>query len=404
MSKIKVGIFHSHPVDHEVPLFRALSNQAQIDLTVFYFSDYGANKSINTFGLKNIPYGNSPLEGYSYRFLKNYGSGENWKTWSFINPEIFKIISRDNLDVVVLYGYAYISTWMVIAAASFNKVPILFRGEGESILTRSGWKLSLRNFILPKLYNRFNGFLGLGRANEKHYQSNGVSYDRITRVPQSIDQSFVQLQPDQSNTMRVRRKYGFDEETILFVYVHKHRAEKRPMDVIKAFCEQDPNLNTGLLMLSDGPLRKESEEYVNEHDLKQRVRFTGYLPFEEMILHMLASDVLVVTSGEPVGVVLYQSLACGLAILTSDKALGWLDAVKPGINGLIFQYKWLDSLFLHMRTLAENRILVEKMKSHSKEISKDFSIEKSVSGTFSAILKCISECSTIQVLNENSKS
>jgi len=387
MSKIRVGIFHSHPVDHEVPLFRALSKQENIDLTVFYFSDRGATGSISTFGLKDIPYGDSVLEGYSYQILKNYGMGKKWSRCAFINPEVFKIVSKKNLDVVILYGYSFASCWFVILAALLNKVPILFRGETESILARPKWKSYIRNFLLPKIYSKFDSFLSLGSASEIHYHENGVPSSHVTRVPQSIDQRFTNAKMDQIAISSIRQRFGFTEDTVIFIYIHKHRIEKRPLDIIKAFCELPPHLNVGLLMLSDGPLRREAEQYVNKYEIKRKVHFTGYVAFDELVNLMYASDVLVVTSEETIGTVLFQALACGLAILTSDRVLGWMDVVKPGENGLVFRSRWIDSLVIHLRILAENRTLVDKMKSHSKQLRSEFSIDKSVSGMLSALRK-----------------
>lgn len=385
MSKVRVGIFHSHPVDHEIPLFRALSGQENLDVNVFYFSAHGAQGTINTFGLKNIPYGNSPLEGYTYRILRNFGIGKSWNLYSFINPQIFRVVTKNNLDVVILYGYAYVSCWMVILAALLNRVAIIFRGEVESISPRPKWKLFLREAILPKLYRRIDGFLSLGLASEMHYRLNGVPDKCVIRVPQSIDQRFAQAKTDRMAISHIRLRYGFDENTVVFISIHKLRPEKRPLDVIRAFCQLDSALNTGLLMVSDGPLRKEAERYATTYNSKRRIHFTGYVTFEELVNLMYASDVLVAASEEPIGTVLFQALACGLALLASDMVLGWMDAIIPGENGSVFRSRSVESLVEHMHILAQNKSLVESMKIRSKELSKSFSLDKSVQGVLSAV-------------------
>lgn len=214
-----------------------------------------------------------------------------------------------------------------------------------------------------------------------------MSDERLTRVPQTIDQTFAHAKKDSAAVSSVRARYGFGDSTVVFIYLHKHRYDKRPLDVVKAFCQLDPGLDVGLLMCSDGPLRKEAEQYVQEHGGERKIHFTGYMDFEAFVNLVCASDVLVVTSEEPIGTVLYQALAGGLAILTSDRALCWMDVVKPGLNGLVFRSTWIESMVLHLRSLAENRALVESMKTHARQLSRAVSIEKSVSGVLEALKK-----------------
>jgi glycosyltransferase involved in cell wall biosynthesis len=324
------------------------------------------------------------LNGYDYEFLPNQSPFRKGPI-SLLNSSIYSLISRKNFDAVLIYGYYYSTCWLAICAARSVGIPILFRGEGESILPRRLWKKLIRRFFLPWLYRYIDAFLVLGEGNRQHYLEYGVSEKKLFSSPQTVDQDFFMKGPNKSDSSQLRSTIGFNNNTVLFVYTSKHRIEKRPLDAIKAMCSLPPEVDAGLLMLGDGPLRQEAEEYARIYDTRRRIRFLGYCTLPKMRDYMKISDVLLLPSIENFGTSLHQGIASELAILCSDQVVAWLDVVYPGINGLVYRAGWLDALTAHMYALGNDRKLVEYLKKGSKKIKSRFSLEISINGIVEAM-------------------
>ncbi|TDH23307.1 glycosyltransferase [Segetibacter sp. 3557_3] len=369
MEKVNIAICVAHPIQHEIPLYQELAKIPSVNLTVLYFSDVGIG-NFNVYGLKNISYGIPVLEGYNYKILKNISPFKTYKL-QFIAPDVTKELAAGKFDKVILYGYNSPTSIFVMRYCRKHNIPLYLRAEGESVQPISSKKQRVRQLLLPRIFKRFDYFLALCEANRSHYLEFGVTPEQVKFIPQTVNDEFF-AGYDESNFDGLRNKYGITSDDIVFVYGSKQRADKRPMDAVKAFCELHGSVKAKLLMLSDGPLRKECEAYAKAHDKYTRIVFTGYIEFTEMRDLFGLSDVLIMTSFETIGATLYQALFSGLAILSSDMVPGWLDLVKPGINGLVYRAAWLDSLVKTITAMCESRELIETMKANSKQLSEQY--------------------------------
>jgi glycosyltransferase involved in cell wall biosynthesis len=373
MKKLNIAICVAHPIQHEIPLYQELSKIPELNVTVLYFSDFGIG-SFNTYGLKNISYGIPMLEGYQYKILKNISPFKSYKL-RFISPGVTKELKNGNFDRVMMYGYNSPTSVFVINYCKKHKIPLFLRGEGESILPVSKSKQLLRRLMLPAILKKFNCFVALGQANKEFYVQYGIEPSKIKMVPQTVNDNFF-AGYDVANFQELRKKYNLIEGEMIFVYGSKQRADKRPMDAVRAFCQLDTSVNAKLLMLSDGPLRKECEDYAKHNDKSNRIIFTGYIDFTEMRDLFALSDVLILTSFETIGATLFQALFSGLALLSSDMVPGWLDLIKPGTTGLVYRAADIDALEKSIDSLASNSQLVNQMKVNVKALSNHYTSRK----------------------------
>jgi glycosyltransferase involved in cell wall biosynthesis len=94
MHRYKLAILVSHPIQYQAPLFKKLAKET--DLTVYFCWDFGVGKESYDieFG-KKLSWDIPLLEGYNYKFLKNYSLKPSSEFWGQINFGIIKeLISR----------------------------------------------------------------------------------------------------------------------------------------------------------------------------------------------------------------------------------------------------------------------------------------------------------------------
>jgi glycosyltransferase involved in cell wall biosynthesis len=108
-----------------------------------------------------------------------------------------------------------------------------------------------------------------------------------------------------------------------------------------------------LTIIGDGPERKKLEQYVAHLPHPDRIRFTGSLQGEDLVLELNRHRFQFIPSiwEEPFGIVALEGIACGLIPIASDGG-GLPDAV--GKAGVTFERGRIESLINVTRDLVQN--------------------------------------------------
>src|SRR5580692_7970832 len=118
----------SHPVQYSAPMFRRLTQYLQFEIQVAFCNMQGAESQLDPgFGI-DVKWDVPLLEGYAWVSLPNRSPVPKSNSFfGLVNPTIWRLISRGKFDAVVLYtGYLCATFWIAIAAAKWNRIPVLF--------------------------------------------------------------------------------------------------------------------------------------------------------------------------------------------------------------------------------------------------------------------------------------
>lgn len=154
----------------------------------------------------------------------------------------------------------------------------------------------------------------------------GIPPERVHLVINGIDPK-VTATPSPS-----REELGLMEDLHIFGYVGRFAAQKAPERLIRAFTRLGPDARAGLLMVGDGPGRKEMEAEIASAGLTDRVYFAGLTPGEPFF-HLMDSFVLP-SRFESMPYVLLEAAQFGLPILSTNVSGSDL-MVRHGHNGLV---------------------------------------------------------------------
>ena len=72
--KRKIGIFTTHPIQYQVPLFRSLGREKNIDAHIFYASNHGIKPKMDKDFNKKFAWDTDMVSGYKYKII---GSNKN---------------------------------------------------------------------------------------------------------------------------------------------------------------------------------------------------------------------------------------------------------------------------------------------------------------------------------------
>ncbi len=82
MTRARLGIVVTHPIQYQVPLFRYLASQSSVDPLVFFLSEHGLSESFDHGFGRAVQFDVSLLGGYEHRIVPNRsprpGVGTPW--------------------------------------------------------------------------------------------------------------------------------------------------------------------------------------------------------------------------------------------------------------------------------------------------------------------------------------
>ncbi len=282
------------------------------------------------------------LEGYNYKFLRNYSPFPSYMRWPFglINLGIWNEIKKGKFDAVILQAWANLTWWLAFFAYLTYKTPVLLMTDSNisSEPSRPTWKKQLKKILLGRfLFKKAAGFLTSGTANEQFYKSYGVPEEKMVRMPfswgyEEILAKAKELKPKREN---LRSSFGIKENDFVLLYVGRLSKEKSLFTLLDAY-NQVSYQNKKLFLVGDGPLRSKLEKCAERLNLKE-IYFMGFRPRDEVFKFYTVSDAFVLPSGDETwGIVVNEAMCFGFPIIASNRVGAAVDLVKEGYNGFIF--------------------------------------------------------------------
>ncbi len=192
----------------------------------------------------------------------------------------------------------------------------------------------LAKHALPVMLRRgFDARTAVSRPVKAHFEQFVPGLD-FRWIPNSFP---VGLAPDpQLDTIRLRHALGVPANAPLLVTVARLAPEKGHQYLFEALqVLADRNLRPYLLLLGDGPRRKELEALATKLGLKEHVIFAGVLPHDEMMPLVQSADLFVLPSlQEGFGLAPAEAMLLERPTITTNVG-GLTDLIENEISGLL---------------------------------------------------------------------
>ncbi|MDI6717438.1 MAG: glycosyltransferase family 4 protein [Patescibacteria group bacterium] len=391
MAKYKLAVLTSHPIQHQAPLFKRLAIQPEIDLTVYFCWDFGIKKAGYDKEMgREIKWDIPLLDGYKFKFLRNFSLKPSSEFWGQINPGVVKEFINNKYDAVWILSWNSFTNWLAFLTAFFiTKTPVFLRGENplNQEVFKNPLKNKIKKIILKRLFKRISAFLYIGEENKKFYQHYGVSSQKLFFCPYSDDNDCYIVETGKLKPKKdiLKKELGIVSEKRVILFVGKLIDKKRPLDLIQAY-KKIADSNVVLVIVGDGVLRLSLEDYVKNNGLKN-VYFTGFKNLTELTKYYAIADILVLPSGagETWGLVVNIAMCFKMPVVVSDVAGCGPDLVKNGINGYIFPLGDVDELAANLKNLLNDKRKMALFGENSFKIIKNYSYDKNVEGIINVL-------------------
>ncbi len=382
--KTKLAILNTHPIQYFAPLYKELAKENNIDLTVLYCSRWGVEEYIDPQFKKSIKWDIPLLEGYNYKFLKNFRNTQSVnKFFNLINFEIIPELMRNKYDVLWINGHNNLTNLIAVITAKLIGTKLLMRAETQLYVEPIRIKKLLRKPVMKLFYKLFNGFLFIGTRNKEYYKYLSIPDNKLFLVPYSVNNEFFMSKVEEAKNKidELKVKYGINNNHINILYASKLLKRKNPIDLLKAFELVRQTIdNVNLLFVGAGEEEDNLKRYVSKNKI-DNVYLLGFLNQSELPDVFAIADIFVLPAiNEQWGLIINEAMCAGLPIITTDVVGAAPDLVKDGINGFIFKACDVNQLAEKLLIILSDEKLRINMGVNSKEIISKWSYKECIDG------------------------
>lgn len=387
---MRLGIFATHPIQYQVPIWRRLSKVIENDVTVFYFSDHGIRLGTDPgFGIQ-VKWDIDLLSGYNSVFLS--------RNIDFRYPGSIKI---EDVDLIMNHGkfdWVYISGYMhgferqIVKNKKKYNYRILMRGEftdqlydtNKSFLHKK-IKKAMRDIYLKWFYRHVDSFGVIGLAAEWHLKRFGISSERLFSSPYNIDDEYFGSQINMYNRLSSRKELGIDNETITILFSGKLISRKAPILLLESLIQLTNKSKVVIILLGDGNQRSIIESSFRQH-FGSHLFMPGFVNQSELCKYYAASDLFILPSEyDTWGLVVNEAMQFGLPVIVSDRVGCRHDLIIPGETGEIFQNGNSHDLAAKIDYFIKNQTEIRRMGQVARERIKGYTVEKAALGLLNAM-------------------
>jgi glycosyltransferase involved in cell wall biosynthesis len=183
-----------------------------------------------------------------------------------------------------------------------------------------------------KGYRHAHAWIGNTRGIQNYLTTNGLPADRVHHIGNFVD---TPQRVDPTVLDALQTQLGLDGCRILLGLGRLH-PNKGWGDLLHAFAQLPASIQGAplhLLMVGDGPLRKELEALSSQLGIASRVHWTGWQT-DPAPYYQLADVFVCASVHEPLGNVILEAWA-NRALLVSTRAQGPLELMADDVNGLL---------------------------------------------------------------------
>ena len=335
-----------------------------------------------------------------YKEIKTYRL-RKFRLWPFsfqhqyLKLFLSKIVKKEKIDVI--HPQERLTTIGSILAAKENKIPVIahfrdywfacpessclmpnfeeceicsYRRIFRCFKNRIPWNVYKWSVIKSnwRLLNGADKKVAISSAVKRKLDTCGIK-DALV-IPNPID--LENFKPDKERVEEIREKY--DIQTTVILYVGTLMYHKGILNLLKVFAEDERLRRTDFLIVGDGNLRKDCEEFVKRENLKH-VKFVGRVSAEELPNFYAVSDIVVFPSiwQEPFGRVVIEAMAAGKPVIGSN--VGGVSDLLTRKNGFLVEPSNNKMWAWCLNILISDKKLREEMGKEGKNLSKKFDVE-----------------------------
>ena len=396
-SRVRLAYLVTHPIQYQAPLLRRIAREPDIELTVFFGSDFSVKGYRDEgFGGVGVKWDVPLLEGYTHEFLPVLRDNA---TVSPTTPMNYGIASRLQgtrgqaaFDALWIHGYASVNALHGMTAAKALGIPVLLRAEswlGDR--ERSGAKLAAKRIFFRALAQMVDGVLPIGSRNAAYWRHYLGENFPLFRMPYAVDNEYFQQRSCEAHSRReeLRAELRLDPSRPVILFASKLQSRKRASDLLEAYARLSPGPGMEphpyLVIVGDGEERAALERRAQETGLGG-IRFCGFRNQSELPRFFDLATVFVLPSRhEPWGLIVNEVMNAARPVIVSNEVGCQPDLITDGVEGAVFPAGDVDALAGALQRVLATPETAAAMGQRALERIRSWNFDEDVCGLRSAL-------------------
>lgn len=384
---VKVAVFLTHPVQYFSPVWRCLTKERSLDLTVFYLSDSSIQGGFDVGFGRNVKWDIPLLDGYKSIFLRCDARPDN--RWSLKIPSLSSLLKEGGFQCVVIPGYSRPFEWQILWTAKRLGIKIVMRGEFGPSPSKNPVKKMIRKEVLKVIYHRVDAFAVIGKEAWTHLEEHGVRSEKLLSSPYCVDSTLFSKKASRQKVSTLRKKLGLDRQDKIVLFSGKLIPRKQPETLIRAIAQMTDIPRVKAVLLGDGELMQSLKQLADQI-APGRIFFPGFVNQTQLGDYFgLAEAFILPSKYETWGLVINEAMHYGLPVFATNKVGCVKDLVLPGCTGEVFEVADCKSLAEHLRRLFIQPGLQRKYSKNAKKVIRNFTPFLAAKGIHAAVDKAI---------------
>lgn len=366
----RIFLLYGEMAPYRLALFETISRE--VDLYVHFCMKRSAKRVWTT-----------SKEGYSFKskVLSKISLGP-----LVINYSLPLILFRGGYDAYIIDDDPRLtfSALFVFITSKITKRPVIIWSEtiGENYFGTIK-RFVDRHILRPLrclLYSHSDALLASGDATENFLIGKGIRKENIYVGTQGLSEP--QLKSGISKYNPRINLIGLGDSKVIF-FMGYFTKRKGVAELIEAFNQLNRN-DAVLVVAGSGPEERNLKAMASKQN---NILFPGYIEERQKAMYLSSTDIFTLpTFADPWGLVIMEAMMFGLPIITTTAA-GASELIRG--NGIVIEPGDKVALKESLEYLLSNDEIREEMGRKSKEIIKDYTVERAADTFIRAIDYCL---------------
>jgi glycosyltransferase involved in cell wall biosynthesis len=242
-----------------------------------------------------------------------------------------------------------------------KEVRFILKSHGSDIDVFKGNSLFIGKTVVPYLKRHIAGWLFLSFEEKQQVTTAG----HLPAGKVFVTKNIVRTKQFVKDEL-FKKKLNLPSDYKILLYVGRLIKEKGAYHVIEAFAQVKDKYPVVLLIVGWGPEEAALKQLCMQHELGNKVIFTGFIPEQQVVTYYASSDILVFPTYFPEGfpMSLFNSVAAGLPVITTPTRAA-TDYLSDPENCLWVKPQDTDSVATAMHTLLQSEALMLSMRQNN---------------------------------------
>jgi 1,2-diacylglycerol 3-alpha-glucosyltransferase len=285
-----------------------------------------------------------------------------------------QVLDENGPAAVAIPGWSHFIALAALSWCLRSNRPAIVMSDSQSSDATRRWPGEL---IKKSIVGLCSSGLVAGRTHVAYLEKLGMSRERIFTGYDVVDNAYFERQSDRArqDSVPLRMRLGLPEKYFLACarFIPKKNLH-RLIDAYYGYRELLGRSAWKLVLLGDGPLKRQLHTHIKQLGLADDVLLPGFRDYAELPAYYgLAGAFVHASTTEQWGLVVNEAMASGLPVLVSDRCGCATELVSAGKNGFTFDPFHTPTLIRLLRRISESDCDRIAMGNASREIIRRWS-------------------------------